>query len=370
MKIGLLTLPLETGYGSIMQAFALKTALTQMGHEVILIRRLRVKKKYPLKRIFRRIIKKYILLQWKTIILIDKKEIDEYPIITQNTQSFIDEHLKPFSPIYLSSQEFEQVNQLGLDAIVVGSDQVWRPGCMDSIEDYFLCGVNPSIRKYAYAASFGVDFWEFSAAQTAHCKQSVKQFIQTSVREKSAVQLCQSHLDINPLWVLDPTLLFSKTFYQQYIVGHNSLYDGKFCAFILDRNADKLALMNKLSTYLNKKFYYAANNTEDRSAPLKDRVAPTVSSWLDAFDAADEIFTDSFHGCVFSIIFEKNFYVYINQNRGSSRFSSLLGLLGLKHRIVSVNTDFAHVPPIDWQFVHKKLNEMKEVSIAYLKKIK
>ena len=58
MKIGLLTLPVGLGYGGIMQAFALKTVLTQLGHEVILIRR--IGKKHKLKRIIRRTIKKYV----------------------------------------------------------------------------------------------------------------------------------------------------------------------------------------------------------------------------------------------------------------------------------------------------------------------
>lgn len=369
MKIGLLTLPLETGYGSIMQAFALKSVLAQMGHEVTLIRRLRVKQKYPLKRILRRFIKKYIFRKWDTIIFIDKKEIEEYPIITQNTQRFIDEHLQPYSPVFLSSDEFRQVNQLGFDAIVVGSDQVWRPGCMDNIEDYFLYGVDSSIRKYSYAASLGVDMWEYSEEQTLHCKDAVQQFVSTSVRELSGVSLCQNHLDITPKFVLDPTLLFQKIFYRQYISEHDQSRDGKFCAFVLDRNAEKLSLINRLSSFLRKDYYYAANNTEDRSASLQDRIAPTVSSWLDAFDSADAIFTDSFHGCAFSIIFEKDFYVYINQGRGAGRFKSLLGLVGLEHRIVTSDTDFTQIAPIDWETVRCKLNEMRVVSMEYLKGI-
>lgn len=75
MRIGLLTLPLETGYGSIMQAFALKTALVRQGHEVILLRRLRKRSKYPLMHILRRLIKKFVFFKFKTIVLIDKKRI-------------------------------------------------------------------------------------------------------------------------------------------------------------------------------------------------------------------------------------------------------------------------------------------------------
>ncbi len=366
MKIGLLTLPIETGYGSIMQAFALKTALTNLGHEVILLRRLRKKNKYPIKRILRRFIKKFILQKWDTIIFIDKKEINEYPIISQHTQKFIDTHLQPYSPIYLTSDEFIHVNELGLDAIVVGSDQVWRPDYVDCIEDFYLLGISPKIRKYSYAASFGVSTWEYNKKQTKHCQKAIRQFIKTSVREKSGVTLCQQNLDIIPQFVLDPTLLFTKSFYQQYINQHDSNRDGKFCVFVLDRNKEKLNIINKLSAYLNTKFYYAANNTEDRSAPLNERIAPSVSSWLDAFNSAKVIFTDSFHGCAFSIIFEKDFYVYINQGRGTDRFNSLLSLLGLENRIITSNTDLAKIPPIDWKSVREKLDTMRKKSKEFL----
>lgn len=370
MKIGLLTLPLETGYGSIMQAFALKTALSNMGHEVVLLRRLRDKKKYPIKRILRRFIKKFVLQQWDTIVLIDKKEIDEYPVITQNTQAFIDAHLQPFSPVYLSSRAFRKVNLLGLDAIVVGSDQVWRPGCMDVVEDFFLCGINSGIRKFSYAASFGVDLWEYSGKQTVHCKEAIKHFAKISVRERSGVNLCQEHLGVKPEFVLDPTLLFPKSFYMRYIERHDSTRDGKFCAFLLDRSRDKQEMLSRLASYLGKGYYYAANNTENRSAPVDERIAPSVSSWLDAFNTADAVFTDSFHGCVFSIIFKKDFYVYVNVNRGASRFNSLLGLFGLEHRVVCKGTNFSLIPPIDWDEVETKLDAMQRLSIEYLKTIK
>ena len=58
-------------------------------------------------------------------------------------------------------------------------------------------------------------------------------------------------------------------------------------------------------------YFFAVNNTEDRSASLADRIAPSIESWLDSFHSADCGFTDSFHGCVFSIIFRKPFYAYV-----------------------------------------------------------
>lgn len=147
MKIGILTIPIETGYGSILQAYALKTALTGRGHDVTFIRRERYLPVFSLKRIFRRFVKKYILGHRDTVILVRLKEMREFPIVMQNIQPFLDKHLAPFTEKYYSSKEMEKVNSLGFDAIVVGSDQVWNPGCMDNIEDYFLYQIKDSIHK-------------------------------------------------------------------------------------------------------------------------------------------------------------------------------------------------------------------------------
>lgn len=136
MKIGLLTLPVETGYGSILQAVALKTKLVDLGHDVTLIRR-HVERKDSFLRITVRTIKKYIFRK-PIIVQISKKYRDEFPIITKYTQPFIDKHLSPYTEFYYSSKSMKKINKLGFDAIVVGSDQVWRPGYVQNVADFSL----------------------------------------------------------------------------------------------------------------------------------------------------------------------------------------------------------------------------------------
>lgn len=368
MKIGLLTLPIGLGYGGIMQAFALKTAIECLGHEVILIRRLR--KKNKLRRIIRRTIKKYILGKKNTIIFIDKKDELEYPIVTQFIQPFINNNLTPFSPVYLSSSEFKGVDKLNLDAIVVGSDQVWRPGCMDNVEDYFLKGIDKKIKRYAYAVSFGVDYWEYTKKQTKHCREAVKSFNGVSVRECSGVDLCKDQLGIDSTLVLDPTLLFDGDFYLSFVNEHDRNKENKICAYILDRSSDKMKLLNKLSNFLCKDYFFASGENENCEASLDERIAPSIESWIDSFNASDCVFTDSFHGCVFSIIFRKPFYAYINKGRGAERFYSLVKLFGLEHCIINGSTNLQDLPHIDWCNVEKKLAEMRKISNKFLLNIK
>ena len=368
MRIGLLTLPVGLGYGGIMQAFALKTALTNLGHDVVLIRRLR--KKHRIKRIIRRVIKKYLFGKKNTIIFIDKKEDREYSIVTQNIQPFIDKYLTPYSPEYLTTSEFKKISMLDLDAVVVGSDQVWRPGCMDHVEDYFLYGINSNIKRYSYAASFGVNTWEFTPKHTKHCMEAVKLFSGVTVREASGIDLCKQYLGVDSILVLDPTLLFDGDFYLSLVNTHDANKEHKICAYILDRSAEKINILDNFSKSIRKKYYFASNENENCEAPLKRRIAPTIESWIDSFYSSDCVFTDSFHGCVFSIIFRKPFYAYINKGRGADRFYSLVKLFGLEQCIIDNNANLCEIPQIDWDQIEKKLVEMRKISYDFLRNIK
>lgn len=373
MRIGLLTLPLETGYGSIMQAYALKSILEKQGHEVYLIRRHIKKRRFIFSNIIKRFVKKYIFHK-KTLVFYDKKVYDEFPIITKNTQLFINQYLKPFTPLYYSSKEFEDVKNFNFDAIIVGSDQVWRPGCMENVLDYFLTFIDTSKTKLiSYAASFGVNEWKYTAKQTEIAKKKLKSFVGVSVREKSGVSLCKKYLDCNAKFVLDPTMLLSINDYIKLIGDKNSnveKYKNNVTAFILDRTEDKAIAVDKLCKSMQCSYNFACNNTEDRFAPLNERIAPEVSDWLKSLYYSRFVFTDSFHGCAFCIIFNKPFILYVNEGRGSARFDSLLSLFRLKDRIITNSSDIDSLPineAIDWDIVNKIRKDMIFESMSFLK---
>ena len=281
MRIGLLTLPLETGYGSILQAYALKTVLTRQGHEVILIRRLVKKKRFDGWNILKRSVKKYIFRK-PACVFYDKKVYDEYPVITQHTQPFIDKWLQPFSPVYYNSSAYKSIRDLKCDAYIVGSDQVWRKGCMEEIKDYYFSPIDVRTAKLiAYAASFGIDKWAYSKKETRFCTQKLKEFTAVSVREDSGMELCKRHLNHTAEHVLDPTMLLTPADYRALIgEGGAEKYTNKITAFILDRSDDKLAALKKVSKVLSIDYNFAATETEDRLAPLEKRIAPSVAYWL------------------------------------------------------------------------------------------
>ena len=95
---------------------------------------------------------------------------------------------------------------------------------------------------------------------------------------------------------------------------------------------------------------------------LQGCVYPSVTKWLRAFVDADFVITDSFHGCVFSIIFNKPFVAIGNKGRGLARFESLLKMFGLEDRLNSSQL----TTEIDWESVNGKLNSYREISKNFI----
>lgn len=80
---------------------------------------------------------------------------------------------------------------------------------------------------------------------------------------------------------------------------------------------------------------------------------------------------DSFHGCVFAIIFNKPFITIGNPERGMTRFYSLLKLFDLENRLVKSTEDFDFSllhEEIDWRKVNSILTDEKEKALSFLVK--
>lgn len=90
----------------------------------------------------------------------------------------------------------------------------------------------------------------------------------------------------------------------------------------------------------------------------------SIGKWLRLIDNSGYVVTDSFHGTVFSILFNRPFCVLQNSERGNSRFNSLLEFTGLTARMSNNPTG-----EIDWQTVNSKINTERKRCIAVLKNI-
>lgn len=368
MKIGILTLPLHTNYGGILQAYALQTVLERMGHEVKVIDR-NICRPLPLRKMpmtyLKRMVKKYIY--HKDIrVFSEQYNAKIYPLLQCNTDEFIQEYI---NRIFV--RKLDQLSRRKMfDVIVVGSDQVWRPIYfgVDDIENAFLkFTFGQDIKRIAYAPSFGVDTWEYTKQQTKKCKKLLKRFDAISVREKSGVSLCKSHFEVEPEWVLDPTMLLTNVDYEYFFKNANiPVSKGSLLVYILDEIKEKKTIIEKLASLYHLIPFGVGSKVEDDKAPIEERIQPPVEEWLRGFYDAKYVVTDSFHACVFSIIFKKQFIVVANKKRGISRLESLLGMLGLNDRIVNECTSFSDLQTIDYDTVYQKYEILRKNSIDFL----
>ena len=218
MKIGILTQPLKTNYGGLIQAYALKTTLEKQNHEVTIINRvgfLRRNQKTSIKILTK--IKKAIF----KVLGKDKKILKEIQDrIDSNCAQFIQKYIKHVSAdIKTLDALYEYINKMQFEGYVVGSDQIWRPSYSPCIENYFIDFCNDEkVKKIAYAASFGGVTWEYTIKETTICSALAKRFNAISVREDSGVDLCNKYLGVEAKHVLDPTMLLEKEEYE-YIVN-------------------------------------------------------------------------------------------------------------------------------------------------------
>ena len=374
MKIGILTQPLLENYGGLLQCYALQTILKKLGHEAWVVQRTSGELQGFTKKVLFSCIKQFdkIFLGGRLV-----KRLRPNTYAKRNTSYFVLNYINPKTKLITTTETLKKCNvEQNFEAYIVGSDQVWRPVYSPCINNYFLDFLSPQdrIKRIAYAASFGVDEWEFSEEETSVCKDLIKLFDGVSVREDSATALCEKYLGRNDaLHVLDPTMLLEKEDYIRIVEKEKEPKSpGNLFCYILDESSEKNQVVESIASQIDAvpftqmpKCKLTDENLKDR---LEDCVYPSVTAWLRAFMDADMVVTDSFHGCVFSIIFNKPFWVIGNHSRGMARFESLLSMFGLEERLIkrtSMSVEFTS--PIDWARVNAIKKDWQEKSYNFLK---
>ena len=373
MKIGILTQPLRLNFGGLLQNFALQYVLKKMGHEVDTIDKDYRRELPPLtKRLLiylKRFIKRYVLNQKKVMIrfeaCIKQQTSYEFPKRDWNSDVCSSDLSIP--------DHFRNVSEGYYDAFIAGSDQVWRGGPNgEGLEDYFFDFAKSwNIKRVAYAASFGTDYWYFSAKYSEKYVSLIRLFDAVSLREKNAADMIACHWGIKACHVLDPTMLLDASVYHEIAKTSDVRKDDvQLLIYILDSNEEKEALINRTSTQKKLSPYYVNAKPDDIWRPITERIQPPVEFWLKCFMNAQFIITDSFHACVFSILFHKEFVVVGNQKRGLSRMKELLQDFRMEDRLIDEanisDFDISSLHLIDYTLVDKILNERRRYSLNWL----
>lgn len=414
MKVAIFTLPLVNNYGGILQAYALQRALESYGFEAPVVN-LKIRQRG----LFSRDYLKFLLAK---LIYFKKYKNAEFSTLRYyaDTQRFIAQNIETTREIYSPAALKRLFEQEKFGACVLGSDQVFNPPYFDAFENDFSLGFAPqSCIKIAYAASFGGESFKGARDLELH-KANLAKFKAISVRERNATALCESVFGISgAAFVLDPTLLAGREVFEKFIspaangvkagtaelaqrdtencaeadgvqnaakvgaaaqnlnddvadiadtafsaqdAGENAVrtanaaQKGQIFAYILDQNERKSEILKSVS----EREGLGVREVNDKA----NRVS--IEEWLSLIAGAQLVITDSFHGCAFSILFNKPFFAFINENRGSSRFYSLFESFELQDRVIKSASDVSLGKQVDWARVNEILSRRREASREFL----
>ncbi len=365
MKVGILTFHNAHNYGAVLQAYALKKKISELGHnvEIVNYRNENIDKRYE-KKLRAGISLKDFKYPRQLINKISYKKNVPYMQPAWEKQcekftSFINMQLLN-SKSHITIDDLKKSNY---DVLIVGSDQVWSSWITDGLDPVYLLDFKFNGRKISYAASLmGGSIDDSEKDYFIKCLQD---FDYISVREdslrKSVIETCKC----DAVTVLDPTLLINSESYEE-IESKELLFNERFIfAYFVSENVELMRCAEKLAKESGFKLlelhYYMQKKYDDHNQ-IAD-IGPAEFLWY--IKNSEYVITNSFHGTVFSILYKKNFYSVYEKN---ARINNLLEALKLedRHAVNSNEIDFNRV--INFENVDRYLNNFRESSIGFLKK--
>ncbi len=269
----------------------------------------------------------------------------------------------------LSKKDMSKLD-LDYDAFICGSDQIWS--LLDkNFEPYFFLDFT-SKRKIAYAPSIGA--YDIPLSRSNDVVELLNDFKQISVRESDTAKTLEHLLDRKVEWVCDPTLLNDRAYWQNkiksirikkrkyilcYFLSNNSWYFDYVENLAKHLNL-KIVLMNNIRDFFGKKYVYRKS-----IGPMK---------FVKLFEQSDFVVTDSYHGTLFSMMFEKQF-IHLQRFKSDAldnqniRVESILNYLNLNDLFVEEKVfskdDLRH---IDYSLTNNKIEKFRKLSQEYLKR--
>lgn len=256
---------------------------------------------------------------------------------------------------------FQEIKENDYDILMVNSDQTWRRDQKYFYDIAFLnFSKNWNKPKFVYAASLGLNTWQFTKEDENIAKNLLKNFTGISVREKGAIKLIESHLGFKPTFVLDPTLLIDKRYYLKLINNYKNDIPIDNSFILVYTVTDSNIFKNYINSIREKYYYkiYFINCT----------VKNHIKKFIYGIYNSKAVITDSFHGTIFSLIFNKPFISFVYEENGRERFNTLKEIFNFQNRIYDCNsTPDLKLLDIPLNINKTLLNSLKTQSINYLK---
>ena len=270
--------------------------------------------------------------------------------------------IKQNTNLVIIRNNFSEIKRDDYDVLMVNSDQTWRKFDGNFYDYGFLkFAENWTMKKFVYGASLGFDEWKLNNRDEQIAKKLLNNFTGISVREEGSIKLIEQHLGINCTLVLDPTLLIDKKYYLDIIKD----YKGKIVMknkYIFIYSIFQVQFLKnsikKAKNILNYEIYYFGLN---KNSSIQDFIYYMFKS--------DAVITDSFHGSIFSIIFNKPFITIYDKFNAKERFNSLSNLFGVSDRLFENGQQINFhqlLKPLNIDY--KQINELKKKSINFIKR--
>lgn len=270
------------------------------------------------------------------------------------------------------AQTYMELNELSkkFDNIIVGSDQLWLP--VNVVADYYTLNFVPdTINKISYSTSFGIS--DIPKKYIELYQRFLKRINYLSVRESNGVEIVEKLINRTAKLVCDPTLLLTREDWEKecsenyvikekyifcYFLGKNKKHR-KFAEKIRENTGNKIVSINHCDEYVKYSDKYCDYAPYD--------VGP--NEWLNLIRNAEYVCTDSFHGTIFSLLFNKNFFSFKRHSTSSkystnSRIESILTKLELNGRLICGDENFDELKAnqIDFNKVNFLLEKLRSES--------
>lgn len=361
MKVGILTFHKAINYGAVLQAYALRTTVEELGQPCSVIDYVGDK-----------------MLKESKIFYFPHHEslIDSMIYLFRlSMRAGTIKKFRQFSKEYLdlsdkSIHTTEELKALSSQYkyFITGSDQVFNYNGTGDDFNYYLEFEKDSNKKIAYAPSFGIK--EIDDLHLERVKNNLNSFSSLSVRESIGADIVEMLTGNRPEEVCDPTFLLKKNQWEELCVA--SQYKKPYVLVYsfgsrhLETYAKMLAdEMGGIVVNINRSLPLIFGGRKVRNA-----YAPSPCEFLGLIKNAEAVVTNSFHGMALSIILQKEFYGFTNNYANSEgtncRFQTLGEKSGLSHRIYKLGDNIER-SPIDYAEVEKKINSWREESLDYLK---
>ena len=354
MKIGIITFFAANNYGAILQAYALQRKVEEMygfseciDYKCPAIEKVHSLRKLELGTGVKKIIKNLIhnVYIWPRI-----RSFTTFRNIIRHSKGYTQSTIRNANKDY--------------DVFIAGSDQVFNFTLTGDDTTYYLDFVDSSKIKIAYAASMGINLQEKNSIYS----KLLQRFDLLSVREKSTAAYINHDLKISCCVVPDPVFLYSGEEWLRLLqintLSKKSPYILVYALYgssKLFRSAEKLAKKYSAKLYVITKIIKPNVNADK----ILRYIGP--KDFVELINNAAYVITDSFHGTVFSLIFQKQFYVILPP-KAPERIVDLLDFTNLSDRIINELTDKDY-KKIDIVEVKKKTEELKVQGVAFLQKI-